>query len=290
VLLPSRATQRERIARWRALPREPAAARLERDLEAAGFRPEAFAPATAALRHVPEEVDATRAPLPGLEILLDRHLRRDANGLSILVSFSPRDRAALEQVAERLEALSFADGVIVTVTGRPLMESALGRVARREMLGFLGAVLLGTLVLIGARERRLRPTLGLVAIPAASTVLVLGLAAALGIPLNPVTVAILPLTIGLGMEGCLFLVERYRETGDVGEAVAVGGRVVTITSATTITGFGVLALSRYPAMSSLGFMAALSLSICFFVTVLLLPALVSPAWLRQDDKPEADAA
>jgi len=286
VLLPSRATQEERLAAWAALPREAAAEHLENALAQAGFRLEAFVTATASLRRLPAPVDATQAALPGLEILLDRHLRRDTQGLSILVSFSPRDAEALEEVADRLAAVPRPDGVSVVVTGRPLMERALAHVARREMIGFLAAVLIGTLLLIGARERRVRPTIGLVAIPAASTVLVLGLSGAVGIPLNPVTVAILPLTIGLGMEGCLFLVERYRETGDVAEAVATGGRVMTITSATTITGFGVLALSRYPALSSLGLMAAMSLTICFFVTVLLLPALVSPSWLRREPRPD----
>ncbi|MDG2308220.1 MAG: MMPL family transporter [Candidatus Binatia bacterium] len=281
-LLPSRTTQRERLDAWAALPREAAADRLEVALDAAGFRTEMFASAIRMLREVPAPADPTSEVLPGLEILIERQLERDDEALSILVSFTPTDAAALERVADRLvRETVLPPGVSLIVTGRPLMEAELGRSARRELLGFLGFVLACTVILIGAHERRVAPTLALLAIPVGSVVGVLGLAGFFGIPLTPVSVVVLPLTIGIGLDDCLYLVERYRESGDVGEAVARGGRALSITTATTIAGFGALALSRYPALSGLGTLAAVSLAICLATTIVLLPALLSPAWLRR---------
>lgn len=280
-LLPSRGTQRERLDAWRALPRDAAADRIEAALAREGFRREPFDDALVALRSVPEPVDPTAAPLPGLEILIERQLEVDDTALSLLVSFTPRDASALEAVAgELVAATDVPPGVSLRVTGRPLMEAELESTVGREVAGFLAFVVACTALLLFARERRLGPTLALLAVPISSVVGVLGLAGALGIPLTPVSVVVLPLTIGIGLDDCLYLVERYRETGDVEEAVARGGRALSITTATTIAGFGALSLSRYPALSGLGSLAAVSLAICLVATIALLPALLSPAWLR----------
>lgn len=283
-LLPSFETQRRRLDAWTALPREAAADRLARALEREGFRPEPFAPGLRMLRAVPAPIDATEHALPGLEILVERQLERDDQALSLLVSFTPRDAAALEEVATVLvEDVPPPPGVTLRVTGRPRMEAELGRTARREVVGFVLFVVVCTTLLLFARERKVGPTLALLSIPIVSVVGVVGLAAALGIPLTPVSVVVLPLTIGIGLDDCLYLVERYRETGDVGEAVARGGRALSITTATTIAGFGALALSHYPALSGLGALAAASLAICLVTTIGLLPALLSPQWLRREE-------
>lgn len=283
-LLPSHETQRRRLDAWAALPRDAAADRLVRALDREGFRPEPFAQGLRTLRVVPAPIDATEHALPGLEILVERQLESDGEAISLLVSFTPRDAKALEDVAAMLaEEVMPPAGVTLRVTGRPRMEAELGRTARRELVGFLVFVVACTTLLLFARERRVVPTLALLSIPVVSVVGVVGLAAALGIPLTPVSVVVLPLTIGIGLDDCLYLVERYRETGDVGEAVARGGRALSITTATTIAGFGALALSRYPALSGLGTLAAVSLVICLVTTILLLPALLSPQWLRREE-------
>lgn len=280
-LLPSNTTQQERLGAWAKLPREEAADALEQALAREGFRVEPFSGALEALRGAPEPTDPTVETLPGLEILVERQLKRDDESVSVLVSFTPRDAAALEEVAAALlDDVVPPPDVSLRVTGRPLMEAELGRTARRELLGFLAFVVACTAAFLFARERRIVPTLALLAIPVASVLGVLGLAGALGIPLTPVSVVVLPLTVGIGLDDCLYLVERYRETGDVEEAVARGGRALSITTATTVVGFGALALSRYPALSGLGSLAALSLVICLVTTIVLLPALLSPAWLR----------
>ena len=281
-LLPSRSTQTKRFEAWMNLPRERAARNLRGALESNGFRVAAFAPALRLLENIPEPIDPTKTAMPGIEILVERHVERDETGLSVLVSFSPRDVVALEEVADLLAArLDVPPGISLRTTGRPLMEAELQRMARRELVSFVGIVVIALGVLIGLRERRLGSTLAQLFVPVASVIAVLGVAGLFGIALTPVSLVVLPLTVGIGLDDCLFLVERYRETSNVEEAVARGGRALSVTTATTMAGFGVLAFSRYPALSGLGSLAALSIAICFLATLCLLPVVLSPGRLRK---------
>ena len=279
-LLPSLATQRERLASWARLPREAAARHLESRLVEAGFRAAPFAGALEALRSVPEVLDPTRASLPGLDLLLERHLRRDADGIAVLIPFRPRDLDALEDLAARLPADTARDGVAVTVTvtGRPLMEAELHRTMRGEMAWFLFAVALGNAVLIWLRVRDARVTLAIVGVPSLVVLLLLAILGATGSPIDVVNLIAFPLTIGLGVDNAVYLAERCRELRSLREGVASTGRPLTITAATTAVGFGVLALSRYPALAGLGGLAATGIVLCLAATLLLLPVLLPGSW------------
>lgn len=282
-LLPSLETQRARLAAWARLPRERAADELAKQLAAAGFKLEPFAPALAALRAVPEPLDPTLAPLPGLELLFERQLRRDGQGLAVLIPFRPRDVDALATIASRLPGEIAAGEVTVTVTGRPLMERELHATMRGEVVWFLVAVAAGNALLIWLRVRRLGVTAAIVATPSAVVVLLLAALAVTGSAIDAVNLIVFPLTIGLGVDNAVYLAERCRELGSVREAVASTGRPLAITAGTTAVGFGVLALSRYPALSGLGWLAGLGIVLCLLATVLLLPALLPRRWVDADD-------
>jgi uncharacterized protein (TIRG00374 family) len=286
-LLPSRSTQAARLRAWTSLPRASGARELESALERAGFNLAPFAPAIALLRAEPEPFDALRAPLPGLELLFERHVRNDGRLRAVLTSFAPRDREAMTLVAERLpREMPPPKGVRLTVTGRPLMERELHRTMRFEVIAFLVVTILSNLVLVWLRERSLIASLVLLAVPAGVVVLILGMAGLVHVPITPVNLIVLPLTIGIGVDNCVYLLERVRETGDVREAITRGGRAVTITAATTIAGFGVLGLSRYPGLAGLGMLAAASMALCLVGAIVVLPALVAPTTSRADRSPE----
>jgi len=284
-LLPSLATQEERLRSWAALPRAHAADLLAERLAAAGFKVDRFADALAALRDVPAPLDPTLHPLPGLELLFERQLRRDADGLALVVPFRPRDTDALVTIADRLPATIDAGDVRVTVTGRPLMERELQATMHGEMVWFLVAVALGNALLIWLRVRSVAVTLGILAVPGAVILLLLALLGASGGAIDPVNLIVFPITIGLGVDNCVYLAERCRELGTVRQAVASTGRPLAITTGTTAIGFGVLALSRYPALAGLGWLAAASILLCFAVTVVLIPLLLPRRWIARGIRP-----
>jgi predicted RND superfamily exporter protein len=274
-LMPSEATQRARLAAWRALPREAAAQELEARLRQAGFRVEAFAPALASLRAVPEPVDATLEPLPGLEMLFDRHLQRGARDVGVVTQFAPTGPDALEAVAQRLPRdVAAPAGVAVAVTGRPLMEAELRRTMHGEIAWFLAIALASNAFLIWLQERRWSSTAAILAVPGGCVVALVALAELIDLPLNPVNLIVLPLTIGMGVDHCVYLAARARETGDVVRGVARCGRALAVTAATTVLGFGVLGFSRYPALSHLGMLGALAMALCFATAIAVLPALL----------------
>lgn len=276
-LLPSLATQRRRLESWQKLPRDAAATRLAQRLGESGFRPEAFSDALQALRSVPAPLDPTLAPLPGLELLFERQLRRDEQGLAVLIPVRPPDVAALEELAVRLPA-DTAEGVRVTVTGRPLMEEELHRTMRGEMAWFLVAVAVGNAVLIWLRVRDAGVTLAIVGVPSCVVLFLLAILGATGSAIDAVNLIVFPLTIGLGVDNCIYLAERCRELRSLRGAVSSTGRPLTITAATTAVGFGVLALSRYPALRGLGWLAAASIVLCLAATLLLLPVVLPRRW------------
>jgi predicted RND superfamily exporter protein len=189
----------------------------------------------------------------------------------VLVPFRSRDVEVLAQLADALPGEVDAGDVRVTVTGRPLMERELHATMQREMLWFLVAVVAGNALLIWLRVRDLRVTGAILGVPIAVVVLLLALLGTTGQAIDPVNLIVFPLTIGLGVDNCVYLAERCRELGSVRDAVASTGRALAITTATTAVGFGVLSLSRYPALSGLGWLAATSIVLCFVVTALLLP-------------------
>lgn len=76
---------------------------------------------------------------------------------------------------------------------------------------------------------------------------------------------------GIALDDGLFLMARYREEKAIAPAMERGGRALSITTATTMVGFGALALSRYPALGGLGLVAAIGLVTAFSLMVWILP-------------------
>jgi len=115
-------------------------------------------------------------------------------------------------------------------------------------------------------------------VPSLVVLLLLAILGATGSPIDVVNLIAFPLTIGLGVDNAVYLAERCRELRSLREGVASTGRPLTITAATTAVGFGVLALSRYPALAGLGGLAATGIVLCLAATLLLLPVLLPGSW------------
>ena len=272
VLLPSLATQRNRIAWWAGQPREPAAVALETSLVEAGFQLPAFREGLQSLRVIPEPVSPLEEPPPGMEPIYEHHVREDSRGTAILVSFTPESLDALRVVATDLETrLPLPAGVSLQVAARPLMEAELSRTLRSEVQAFLVLVLVLTLGLLAWRERQPRVLAALVALPVLSVLGTVGVAGWLGLVFTPVNIIILPLVAGIALDDGLFLMARYRDEESIVPAMERGGRALSITTATTMVGFGALALSRYPALGGLGAVAAIGLITAFSLMIWILP-------------------
>ncbi|MBU0769188.1 MAG: MMPL family transporter, partial [Proteobacteria bacterium] len=53
------------------------------------------------------------------------------------------------------------------------------------------------------------------------------------------------------------------------------GRAVILTSLTTLVGFGSIALSHYPGLRSMGYVAVIGIGACMLASIIVLPAIFS---------------
>jgi predicted RND superfamily exporter protein len=271
-VLPSAHAQRERLQRYDALPRAAAAAALRESLQRHGFNTDRFAafldgfvqPRTAILRLG----DPALAPLA---FMLDHHIRVQPHAAIVAVYADPTPQTPWPALAAYLR--SAMGSVPVMIAARPLLEDELGRVLRRELVVFLLLAFAGNLLLLVVLLRDVRTALA-VLYPVALVVLALfAFMAAAGISIDPVNLIVPPLVVGIGVDNGVYLLAIARQCGSIDAAVRSLGRALTITSLTTIAGFGFLGLSAYPPLATLGRLMALGLVLSLIATFGLLPAL-----------------
>ncbi len=101
----------------------------------------------------------------------------------------------------------------------------------------------------------------------------------LSIPLNPVTVTIAAITVGLGIDFSIHLTERFNEdTENIPHpecALCVSashtGSALFGSATTTIVGFGILSLAIIPPLAQFGQVSAISIFFAFLAAVFVLP-------------------
>jgi hypothetical protein len=189
-----------------------------------------------------------------------------------------------EQLAPHGIRLGFAGDVAVS---QALIQGIVSTQVRS-----LGASLLGILLVTAWLGRSLRAGVYCV-LPSALAVLVnfavMGWA---GIPLGVATSMFAGMTLGMGVDFAIHLLERFdlerRAGADLDTAIArtVGlvGPAVMVNALGIALGFGVLMLSQVPANARLGVLVVLGVTNCLIATLLALPVLLR-LWPGRKEKP-----
>ena len=280
---------------FRAEPFAGALDRLEvlgtaREVDASTLREEAEAEDRR--RRAEAKASGAQAPPSWTEWFDAKHLAVVEGETRVVTRVFPLPGADPSELAEllRSRAPSAIAGVDTYVTGLPLVE---GENADRfaEWLPLLLALAIVALVLVLWTHYRM-PRAVIVGIgPLAFALMVfLAVHSAFDIRLTLFALASLPLLIGVGIDDHLFMLDRYLEGGKPGrldEAMAGAGRAILVTTVTTLAAFGVLSLSRFEALASLGRAVILALALAFFASVVLMPALLSRI-LPGADSPDAE--
>ena len=141
-------------------------------------------------------------------------------------------------------------------------------------VSWIAVVLVGVVVVIFFRR----------AVPAALTFLplagalplTLGLIHVFDVPIMPSAIGFAAIILGVGIDDAVHILARAHggtpeEMPQVMEEI---GSVITLTTASTIIGFGSLALSHLSVLSSLGIIIAVGVAACWFFSMFLLPAAV----------------
>jgi predicted RND superfamily exporter protein len=109
-----------------------------------------------------------------------------------------------------------------------------------------------------------------------------------GMKLNFLNFVALPITIGLGADYAVNVMQRYRIAGAhaVHQVVVETGGAVILCALTTILGYLALTLSVNRAIRSFGIAAATGEICCVLIGVLVLPACLTWLGARRDARPQ----
>jgi len=128
-------------------------------------------------------------------------------------------------------------------------------------------------------------TLSAIVPPFLGLLLTFACLAVLGIPLNPANLIILPLIIGIGVDnGVHVLHDFHGKPHEVYRPSASMVNAITMTSCTSICGFGSMMTSSHRGLYSLGAVLSIGVVSCVFMSLVTLPALL--AWISRHRKPE----
>ncbi|WP_299266194.1 efflux RND transporter permease subunit [Halorientalis sp.] len=204
----------------------------------------------------------------------------------------PAVRTLIEQHQQTAET-TLPPSADVRITGKPVLnrnviENVTAGLTPMTILSFsLGLVFL-TLAFL---SWRISVTL-IASVAGSAALLVTGAMYLFEIPWNPLTITMSSLTLGIGVDYGIHIFERYeQEVHEYGRsprqaaATAVGklSRPIIGSSFTTIFGFGVLLVSRFPVLSNFGKTTVLAIGFSLLASFIILPAALTFTQLTVED-------
>ncbi len=192
-----------------------------------------------------------------------------------VVSAYPRPGARTPQIVPALAAAVAASGVHAELAGARVVSQAVRPLILRDGLIATLVSAAGVTVILALSFRRTVLVLLTLLPLALGLCCSVGVMALCGIEFNLVTVAMLPLIIGIALDNGIHVVHRYLEgTEDVAEVLRHTGRGVVLASLTTVAGFAALLFADYPGLVASGVLAMLGTGIAMFAALTVLPALL----------------
>ena len=240
------------------------------------------------LVHPKGEVDRQTYQQANLEGLLDLFLADNGPNRKLFTFIYPREglwhQSDLDILASDIQRTALESGLSnndFRLAGWPVLTDRLKRLVWQDLGGSLAfaGLAIGVALLLAFRHPL---TAALASIPlVAGMVAMLGIMSLISLPFNYANFIVLPLIVGIGIDDGIHIVHRWREesTQNLTLTLRQVGRAVVLTSLTTTIGFGSLVSSHYPALRSIGWVAALGILTCLLASLILLPAVL--AWWEQ---------
>jgi hypothetical protein len=108
-----------------------------------------------------------------------------------------------------------------------------------------------------------------------SLIWVAGAMSFMGVAASVVTAAIIPMVLGIGVDGGVHLLASWRRhDGDLGLVFAETGLAIVVTITTSIAAFGAFIVAKSPSLVQFGAQAAGALFGCLVVTLMILPIIL----------------
>ncbi len=271
---PSRSRVRDRLEALAPFELGAAADHLDRELVAAGLRASAFAPGIEALRALGSGVDPLgRDPLRGAPDWISENIVLGPAETSVLLRVQPAAGGASLDANQVAAGIAPLPGVAVASAAR--LGSALRDLALSDLrrLGAAAFLVILLVVAVSFRGDILSTLLALLPVTL-GTLWAMGLWGALSGSLDLLSIALLPVLFGVGVDDGLHTLHtaRLHLGGSLREALGAVGRALVLTSVTTAIGFGSLGVSSIPGLRHAGIIVALGVTACLLATLTVLPA------------------
>jgi len=206
-------------------------------------------------------------------------------------------RNMYNDLQDDIKSVDFGPGVKVTITGLMVLTIDIIDSLQANMINStVIAVILAAIILIFLYRNLI---LGLM--PPIPVILcslwIVGTMFLLSYSLNILTVMVTALTIGLGIDYSIHVMERFREEREkhmkgisesIHNTIMSTGTALTISAVTTILGFGVLVFSPMPIAQQFGVITAITIVFSFLAAVLVLPVILI-VWAKRKEKKELAA-
>jgi len=107
--------------------------------------------------------------------------------------------------------------------------------------------------------------------------LTVGVMALLRIDFNFFNLIVLPMVVGIGIDDGVHLTNTFcrSRSDEMLLSMSRTARAVVLTSLTTVAGFGSISLSHYPGLRSMGYVAIIGVSACLLTSIAILPPILS---------------
>ncbi len=98
----------------------------------------------------------------------------------------------------------------------------------------------------------------------------------LNMAFNPANLVIIPLLVGIGVDNGIHVVRHFLGSGSAEDEIAGSstGRAITISTLTTMAGFGSLIIARHQGIHSVGALLTLAMASCLLGSLVVLPSIL----------------
>jgi hopanoid biosynthesis associated RND transporter like protein HpnN len=161
------------------------------------------------------------------------------------------------------------------VTGTPLQNYEASQAIWDSYLEAGAYALVAVLVLLWWDFRTIHETLLAISPAACGLLTTLGVLGRFNMPLNQANMIMLPLLMGLGVDGGVHVLHDYRSQRNGYRITGSTVRSILLTAATSIVGFGSLMVASHRGLFSLGFVLTVGVTAALVTAIVALPCLLS---------------
>lgn len=198
--------------------------------------------------------------------------------------FNSKDRGpSMEKIKKSVDEFTKKTGVYINISGLPFIRTEMTKKVKKELKLFIGLTILLTAILLLVFFKNINVVLVSLLVVAIGVVWSLGIISLLHYPITMLMGLIPPLIIVIGVPNCIYLINKFHaEFKKHGKKALAITRVVKkigvatlMTNATTALGFATFIFTESDILKQFGVVAAINVFGVFFVSILLIPVILS---------------